>query len=96
MAPSAMAQKKSSPKPRTAPAKATKSRSLARVIPTPPAGAEEEKLSVDIPKGLGWRIKLALLTMESRGEKTAKKKFVEDAIVAALDRLDHEWEVAGG
>ncbi|QDV74528.1 hypothetical protein [Botrimarina mediterranea] len=69
---------------------------LTEVIPTPPAAAEEEKLSVDIPKQVCWRLKLALLTMESRGKKTAKKKFVEQAIVDALDRLDNEWEGAHG
>ena len=69
---------------------------LTTAFPAPPAGDEEEKLSVDIPTGLGWRIKLALIALESRGEKTAKKKFVEEAIVAALDRLDHEWGGADG
>ncbi|QDV73681.1 hypothetical protein [Botrimarina mediterranea] len=74
--------------------KTAQSVALSVVIPTPPSGTEEEKLSVDIPKQLCWRLKLALLTMESRGVKTPKKKFVEQAIAEALDRLDREWEVA--
>lgn len=69
---------------------------ITQVIPTPPPGEDEEKLSVSISTRVSWRLKIALLTMESMGQKTPKKKFVEQAILDALDRHDSQWGDANG
>ena len=63
---------------------------LTALLPEPPAEEKEKALNVDVGSEVSWRIKLALLVLEGEGQKTPKKKFVEDLIVKGLDRFDAE------
>ncbi|QEG35908.1 hypothetical protein [Bythopirellula goksoeyrii] len=61
-------------------------------IPKPPPSEEEVALNVEISKAVGWRLKIALLHLEAGGRKTAKKQFVQEALIAALNRFDDEYQ----
>lgn len=47
-----------------------------------------EALNVEIRTSVSWRLKLALLHLESEGRKTSKKAFVESAIAEALKAFE--------
>ena len=76
-------------------ARARKDRVVAtRQLAAPPAGEGKEDLSVEIGVSVGWRIKVALFSLEQEGRKTTKKAFIEELIVDGLDRFDQEREKA--
>ncbi|TWT37178.1 hypothetical protein KOR34_21250 [Posidoniimonas corsicana] len=85
-----MARKKTTTK-KTSRTKPDKPGSPSELLPTPPPSEDAVTLSVDIPTKTSFRLKVALLHMEARGSKVAKKQFVQQALVDALDRFDQEW-----
>ncbi|QDV73196.1 hypothetical protein [Botrimarina mediterranea] len=72
-------------------AKSVESVSPSELLPTPPPSEDAVTLSVDIPRKISFRLKVALLQMEAKGEKATKRQFVEQALASALDEFDLEW-----
>ena len=88
-----MKREKSAPKKKTSRTKASALPGPSELLPTPPPAEERVQLAVEIPTKTSFRIKLCLLHMEAKGMKATKRQFVEQAIVAALDKFDCEWGV---
>lgn len=59
-------------------------------MPVPPKEEETEYLHVEVGRSVSWRLRVALFQLESEGEKTTKRAFVEEALVAALDTFDRK------
>lgn len=86
-----MARKKTAAKKKVTRARVVMSAGPSELLPTPPPSEDAVTLSVDIPRKISFRLKVALLQMEAKGEKATKRQFVENALATALDAFDNEW-----
>ena len=57
-------------------------------FPLPPPDEKVEKLHIDLPGSIKWRMKLHLMFLESQGEKTTYTAWVRQLIEHELTRAE--------
>lgn len=65
-------------------------RNITKILPKPPLQKKPKALHVEIDGEVSLRLKLALVVLEAEGVATPKRRFVEDALIEALDAFDEE------